>query len=162
MLKEKKALEILSKRGLTLAVAESCTGGLLANRITNIPGSSQVFLSGIIAYSNEAKNRLLKIPESVIQAKGAVSYETAKLMAVNIAKLSGAAIAIAITGIAGPTGGTKEKPQGTVFIALAGKNKKLCRKFYFKGNRSTIRRKTALKALELCAHLLPLSYRKKS
>jgi len=163
MLKEKKALEILSKRGLTLAVAESCTGGLLANRITNIPGSSQVFLSGIIAYSNEAKNRLLKIPESVIQAKGAVSYETAKLMAVNIAKLSGAAIAIAITGIAGPTGGSKAKPVGTVFIALASGKKAIAQKFHFSGNRLQIKRKTTEKALDMllkfirCGHLSRLS-----
>ncbi|OGX25075.1 MAG: hypothetical protein A3J51_02210 [Omnitrophica WOR_2 bacterium RIFCSPHIGHO2_02_FULL_45_21] len=149
MLKEKKALEILSKRGLTLAIAESCTGGELANRITNIPGSSQVFLLGIIAYSNQAKNRLLKIPKSVIQAKGAVSYETVKLLAVNIAKLSGAAIGMAITGIAGPTGGSKAKPIGTVLIALASDKKAIAQIFHFSGNRLQIKRMASEKALDM-------------
>lgn len=149
MLKEKKALKILGKRGLTLAIAESCTGGELTNRITNIPGSSQVFLLGIITYSNEAKNQLLKIPKSVIQAKGAVSYETAKLMAASIAQLSGAAIGIAITGIAGPTGGSKAKPIGTVFIALAEGKKAIAQKFHFSGNRLQIKRKAAGKALDM-------------
>lgn len=149
MLKEKKALEILSKKGLTLAIAESCTGGELANRITNIPGSSQVFLLGIIAYSNEAKNRLLKIPKSIIQAKGAVSYETAELMAVSIAQLSGAAIGMAITGIAGPTGGSKAKPIGTVFIALAEGKKTIAQKFHFSGKRREIKRMAAGKALDM-------------
>lgn len=149
MLKEKKALEILSKRGLTLAIAESCTGGELANRITNIPGSSRVFLLGIIAYSNEAKNRLLEIPKSVIQTKGAVSYETVKLMSVNIAKLSGAAIGMAISGIAGPTGGSRAKPVGTVFIALAKDKKAIARKFHFSGKRREIKIMAAGKALDM-------------
>lgn len=149
MLEEKRALEILSKRGLTLAVAESCTGGLLSHRITNIPGSSQVFLLGIIAYSNEAKNQLLEIPKSVIQAKGAVSYETVKLMAASIAQLSGAAIGIAITGIAGPTGGSKAKPIGTVFIALAEGKKAVAQKLHFSGNRLQIKRKAVDKALDM-------------
>lgn len=149
MLKEKKLLETLTEKKLTLAIAESCTGGLLANRITNIPGSSKVFLLGITAYSNEAKNRLLEIPKSIIQAKGAVSHETAKLMAVNIAKLSGAAIAIAISGIAGPTGGSKAKPVGTVFIALASDKKAIARKLHFSGNRLQIKRKATEKALDM-------------
>ena len=149
MLKEKKLLEILSKKKLTLAVAESCTGGALSNRLTNIPGSSRVFLLGIIAYSNEAKNKILKIPKSVIQAKGAVSSETAKLMAAKIAKLSGASIGIAITGIAGPAGASTDKPVGTVFIALASDKKALAEKFHFSGNRLQIKRKTTEKALDM-------------
>ena len=149
MLKEKKLLEILSKKKLTLAVAESCTGGALSNRLTNIPGSSRVFLLGIIAYSNEAKNKILKIPKSVIQAKGAVSSETAKLMAAKIAKLSGSSIGIAITGIAGPRGASKDKPVGTVFIAVASDKKIIAKKFYFSGNRLQIKIKTTEKALDM-------------
>lgn len=159
MLKEKKALEILSKRGLTLAIAESCTGGLLANRITDIPGSSKVFLLGITAYSNQAKKRLLKIPKSVIQTKGAVSYETAKLMAASITQLSGASIGIAITGIAGPDGGTKEKPVGTVFIGLSSGKKTLSKKFHFTGNRKEIKRKATDKALTMLLNYLAIHYK---
>src|SRR3989338_8151818 len=153
---------LLIKNRKNIAVAESCTGGLLSNLLTQTPGSSQYVILGIVAYSNQSKQGLLKIPTSLIAKKGAVSKEVALKMAESVRTLAKTDFGIAVTGIAGPTGGTKEKPQGTVFIALSGKNKKLCRKFYFKGNRSTIRRKTALKALELCAHLLPLSYRKKS
>lgn len=149
MLKEKKLLEILNERKLTLAIAESCTGGLLANRITNIPGSSQVFLLGIIAYSNTSKNKILKIPPPVIQAKGAVSPETAKLMAIKARRLIKSSIGIGITGIAGPAGGTKFKPVGTVFIAVSSNKKISVQRFHFSGNRLQIKRKATDKAIDM-------------
>jgi PncC family amidohydrolase len=149
MLREKELIEILIRKRLTLSTAESCTGGLLSHRLTNIPGSSKAFLCGIIAYSNASKTRILKIPPSVIQAKGAVSSETAKLMAVNARKTAGSSIGIAITGIAGPGGGTKLKPAGTVFIAISLRGKTYAQEFHFSGNRLQIKRKSADKAIDM-------------
>lgn len=149
MLKEKKLVELLIRKQLTLSTAESCTGGLLSHRLTNIPGSSKAFLCGIIAYSNASKTRILKIPPSVIQAKGAVSPETAKLMAINARRLIKSSIGIAITGIAGPGGETKFKPAGTVFIAISLLGKTRTRKFHFYGSRLQIKRKSADKAMDM-------------
>lgn len=149
MLKERKLIELLIRKLLTLSTAESCTGGLLSHRLTNIPGSSKAFLCGIIAYSNTSKTRILKIPPSVIQAKGAVSSETAKLMAINARRLINSSIGIAITGIAGPGGGTKFKPVGTVFIAISLRGKTHTRKFHFSGSRLQIKRKSADKAMDM-------------
>ena len=139
----------LIKNKKTIAIAESCTGGLLSSFLTHISGSSQYFILGVIAYSNQAKARVLKIPTSLILKKGAVSYAVAKKMAQAVRKLARADLGIGITGIAGPTGGTPQKPVGTVFICIDTKNKKLCRKFQFKGNRTAIRKKTALTALKV-------------
>ena len=139
----------LLKRPKTLAVAESCTGGLLSKLLTDIPGSSKYFTLGVVAYSNKAKERILKVPSSIIAKKGAVSYEVAQRMAEAARKLIKADIGIGITGIAGPSGSSQGKPVGTVFIALDTKNNKICEKFHFMGNRASIREKTALKALEL-------------
>lgn len=111
---------LLVSRGLTLAAAESCTGGLLAQRITGVPGSSRYFLEGAVTYSNEAKIARLDVPPALIESHGAVSADVAEAMAVGIRARTGARIGIAITGIAGPSGGTPEKPVGLVFIALAG------------------------------------------
>jgi nicotinamide-nucleotide amidase len=110
----------LTERKQTLAVAESCTGGYLANRLTNIPGASQVFLGGFLTYSNQAKQQLLGIPGEILATHGAVSEPTARAMAEGARTRLGATYALAVTGIAGPTGGTAEKPIGTVYIALAG------------------------------------------
>jgi len=139
----------LIKNKKTVAVAESCTGGLLSNLLTRISGSSKYFILGIVAYSNKTKENILKIPAQLIAKKGAVSREAAKIMAQAVRKLAKTDFGIGITGIAGPTGATPKKPIGTVFIAIDSKDKKVCQRFLFKGNRNTIREKAALKALEL-------------
>ena len=149
MLAEEKLIKTLKKNNYSLSIAESCTGGLLANRLTNIPGSSVVFLLGIIAYSNSAKNKILKIPRKIIQNYGAVSLTTARLMSENARKLGNSSLGVGITGLAGPGGAAQDKPVGTVFIALSSKNKSLVNKFHFKGNRREIKRKTAQKALQM-------------
>ncbi len=154
MLPEEKLLKTLVKHSLTLTVAESCTGGLLANRITNIPGSSKVFLLGLVTYSNKAKTKILKIPARLISARGAVSREVAKAMAINARKISGASLGIGITGIAGPEGGIKEKPIGTVFICVSSKAKTLTRKYQFSGTRLEIKRKSTDKAISILLELI--------
>ena len=133
----------------TIAVAESCTGGLLSGLLTQITGSSQYFILGVVTYSNKAKEVVLKIPHTLITKKGAVCAEVCLKMAQSVKKLAKADFGIGITGIAGPTGGSSQKPVGTVFIAIESKSKKLCKKFHFTGSRSAIRKKAALKALEL-------------
>lgn len=110
---------LLRSRGATLAVAESLTGGLICDRITDIPGSSDYFMAGAIAYSNESKVETLGVPEGVMRDRGAVSYETAKLMAEGVKGRFKTTFGLAVTGIAGPTGGSPQKPVGTVYIALA-------------------------------------------
>lgn len=109
---------MLREAQLTLAVAESCTGGLLAHHITNVPGSSNYFLGGVVAYANEAKLRLLNVPCEVIEQHGAVSWQTALAMARGVRQLLRADVALSITGIAGPTGGTPEKPIGLMYLGL--------------------------------------------
>jgi len=145
---------LLSKSRKNIAVAESCTGGLLSNLLTQISGSSRYFVLGVVAYSNRAKENILKIPANIIIKYGAVSKDIATLMAKSVRALAKTDFGIGVTGIAGPDGGTKEKPVGTVFIALESKNKKLCKKFHFTGIRLTIRKKAALKALELLRALI--------
>jgi len=145
---------LLIKNKQTIAVAESSTGGLVSNLLTQASGSSRYFLLGIVAYSNQAKIKILEIPSSLIAKKGAVSYEIAKRMAQSVRLLAKADYGIGITGIAGPSGGTKTKPVGTVFIAVNAKDKKICKKFLFKGARLTVKRKTALKALELLRSII--------
>lgn len=125
----------LVEKKLTIAVAESCTGGLIANRLTDVSGSSAYFERGLVTYSNEAKIQMLGVPADVIEKYGAVSEETARLMAEGVRKLSGCALGLASTGIAGPTGGTKEKPVGTVYIALADARQTLCRHSAFRWDR---------------------------
>jgi nicotinamide-nucleotide amidase len=142
-----KIHKLLIARGKTLSIAESCTGGLLSSLLTKLPGSSQYFIFGAITYSDQAKVSILKIPSSLIRRKGAVSDKVAILMAKTD-------FGIGITGIAGPTGATPHKPVGTVFIAISSKNKILCKKLKFRGNRQNIIKKSALKALRLLQALL--------
>ncbi|MCK9362556.1 MAG: competence/damage-inducible protein A [Syntrophales bacterium] len=127
--------KILTERKLTLSTAESCTGGLIANRLTDIPGSSAFFERGAVSYSNESKVALLGIPEGVISAHGAVSEETARLMAEGIRRSAGTDLGLSVTGIAGPDGGTVEKPVGTTFIALATGDQTFCRHYAFRWDR---------------------------
>ncbi len=142
--REEEAIEsaigkILEEKKLRIAVAESCTGGLLANRITNVSGSSNYFECGVVSYSNNSKSYLLKVPEKLIKKHGAVSQQVALAMAKGARVISGADIGIAITGIAGPTGGTPSKPVGTVHIALSSKDKTIHQSFHFLGNRTLIK-----------------------
>lgn len=149
--------KMLARKRQTLAIAESATGGLIANRITNISGSSRYFKTGIIAYSNKAKTDLLKVPPDKIKKYGAVSKEVALLMAKGIKKLSQAEVAIGVTGIAGPTGATGKKPVGLVYIAVVTDKKKTVKKYRFIGNREEIKLQASSTALDLlraaCAHL---------
>jgi len=142
---------LLTEKKLTLAVAESCTGGLITDRLTDVPGSSVFLERGVIAYSNEAKTSLLDVPEDVLKNFGAVSEQVAVLMAEGARNIGGCDLGIATTGIAGPTGGTEEKPAGTVFIALADGRKTICRHYSFRWDRrrnKTITSQTALMMLK--------------
>jgi competence/damage-inducible protein CinA-like protein len=147
---EEVIVQRLKERKETLGVAESCTGGLLSHRLTNVPGASQVFLAGYVTYSNEAKSDLLKVDPFLIQKHGAVSKEVACAMADGARVRSGATHAIATTGIAGPDGGSAEKPVGTVFVGLAvGKADAKARKFFFPTDRETFKQMVAQAAFEL-------------
>lgn len=150
----KQTHTILLKRKYTIAVAESCTGGLLAQLLTEFSGSSKYLLLGVIAYSNKAKEKILRIPPILLSKHGAVSPEVASGMAKSVRNLAGADYGIGVTGIAGPTGGTPAKPVGTVFIAVAGKHIMICKKFHFAGKRYTVRKKTALASLGILKNLL--------
>ena len=149
--------KILIRKNKTIAVAESCTGGLLSNLLTNIPGSSQYFLLGIVAYSNQAKISLLKVPIMIIKRYGAVSNEVSQLMSQNVRKISSADYGIGITGIAGPTRGASKKPIGTVFISIATKNKVATKRFHCLGRRLEVKRKAVIKTLSILKRLLKKS-----
>lgn len=139
---------LLQGCGLTLALAESCTGGMIAQRITAISGSSRYFLEGAVTYSNEAKTGRLGIDAALIQEKGAVSREVAAAMAKGIRHAAGSGLGLAVTGIAGPDGGTDDKPVGTVFISLAAPDGCWTKRFQFNGSREEIRVVTAWTALD--------------
>lgn len=141
--------ETLREKKATIAVAESCTGGLISDRITNVPGSSAYFERGIVAYSNQAKIDYLGVSEKILEDHGAVSSETAMAMASGIKKAANATFGLAVTGIAGPGGGTAEKPVGLVYIALAGPYGTEVSGFRFDGDRAGIKAKTAEAALSL-------------
>jgi PncC family amidohydrolase len=140
---------LLVEQGLTLATAESCTGGLVAHRITNVPGSSTYYLGGFIAYANEAKEALLGVRHETLLAHGAVSEETAREMARGARQRIGAAIGVSVTGIAGPTGGTPDKPVGLVYIALSTSEAELCEHHIWQGNRLKNKEQSAQAALQL-------------
>jgi nicotinamide-nucleotide amidase len=138
----------LREQGLTLGVAESCTGGLIGHRITNISGSSDYFLGGVISYSNEAKMDLLRVPQETLAARGAVSPETALAMAEGVKKVFRADVGLSVTGIAGPTGGSPEKPVGTVYIGLATPREVEWFHYLFHGDREEIKILSAQMALD--------------
>ncbi len=127
--------ELLTERKLTLAVAESCTGGLIVSRLTDVSGSSDYLERGLVTYSNAAKISMLGVPAEIIEKHGAVSEETARLMAEGVRRLAGTDLGLSSTGIAGPTGGSPEKPVGTVYIALADSQKTICRHYAFRWDR---------------------------
>jgi nicotinamide-nucleotide amidase len=142
--------EILKQKKLTLAVAESCTGGLLAHRITNVPGSSEYFERGVVSYSNQSKVDVLGVDNILIESKGAVSAEVVRSMAEGVRKLANTDLGVGISGIAGPTGGSSEKPVGTVFIGISCKNKEtFSRRYQFRGTREEIKIVSSEAALDL-------------
>ncbi|MDD4873146.1 MAG: CinA family protein [Kiritimatiellae bacterium] len=152
---ENKVGQLLLDQGLTLAVAESCTGGLVGHRITSVAGSSKYFTGGVIAYSNEVKIRELGVQRDVLSRYGAVSRPVARQMALGLRRRFGVDIAVAVTGIAGPGGGSAAKPVGLVFIAVAGGGgKNLVRRFEFKGRRIAIKNTSSQAALELLRDFL--------
>ena len=154
-----KVSDELKKHQVTIATAESCTGGLLAHTLTNVSGSSEYFNRGVICYSNTAKMELLGVPEQLLTNYGAVSKQVAAAMAKAIQQRAQVDIGIATTGIAGPTGGTKDKPVGLVFIGVSTKDTIVVKEFLFSGDRLNNKDSTCTAALEL---LLETIYRKKS
>ena len=145
-----KLVKLLHNKKLKISFAESCTGGLLSSTITSIGGSSKVFTIGLVTYSNQSKINTLKVPKKIIIKYGAVSYETCLSMVKNLNKISKTNISLSITGVAGPKGGTKQKPVGLVFIGIKKGNKTLIKKHLFKNKkRVSIQKSTVNKALNL-------------
>ncbi len=140
--------KLLIQKSLTISVAESCTGGLIGHMITSVPGSSAYFMGGIISYSNQAKSDLLSISPDMLKQYGAVSGETAREMAKGVRERFNTDIGLSVTGIAGPDGGTKEKPVGTVYMGLSFDKELISLKYLFKGTREQIKQQTAERAIE--------------
>ena len=151
---EEKIIKLLKNKQKTLSIAESCTGGLMAVRLTDVPGSSAVLMLGVVTYSNEAKVKVLGIPENLIKKKGAVCDDVAMAMAANVRKIHNTDFGIGITGIAGPGGATKTKPVGLVYIAVATKIENLCLQYEFTGTRTQIRQKASTEAMKLLLEFL--------
>jgi nicotinamide-nucleotide amidase len=149
---------LLLERRLTVSMAESCTGGLVGHRLTNIAGSSRYVERGVVVYSNQAKEQLLGVPEEMLRAHGAVSAPVAEAMAAGICRISGSACGIAVTGIAGPDGGTPAKPVGTVFIGVAAPGpdgpRITVRRFRFPGGREAVKWQSSQAALDLLRRAL--------
>ncbi len=154
MLIEKKIARLLIAQKKTLSVAESCSGGLLCHRLTNIPGSSNFLKLGLVVYSNDAKIKFLKISIQTLKKHGAVSQTVARQMAGNVRKIFKTDFGIAITGIAGPGGGSPAKPVGLTFIALSTNKKIVCRKFVFQGNRLSIKSQTVTQSFKMLLKFL--------
>ena len=149
-----KTVKLLTNKKLKVSFAESCTGGLLSSAITSISGSSKIFALGLITYSNQAKINTLKVPKKIIIKHGAVSYETCLYMVKNLHKITKTNISVSITGVAGPKGGSKQKPVGLVYIGIKKGNKTLVKKYLFKNKkRNSIQRTTVNKALNLILSL---------
>ncbi len=150
-----KVVKLLIKKRLKISFAESCTGGLLSSYITSISGSSKVFTVGLVTYSNEAKIRILKVPTRIIMKYGAVSHETCLFMVKNLNKVSKTNISLSITGVAGPKGGTKQKPVGLVYIGIKKGNKILVKKCFFRSKkRILIQRATVNQALKMILKII--------
>ena len=151
---EKIIGELLREKNLTIACAESCTGGLLTSKLTDVAGSSAYVQGSIVSYSNEVKNKILRVKTETLKNFGAVSYETAFEMAANVRDILGTDIGVGITGIAGPDGGTAEKPVGTVYISVADKNNVSVKKFNFSGTRTEIKNQSAQSAMAMLEQIL--------
>jgi len=149
-LKLKKIVRLLKKKKIKISFAESCTGGLLSSAITSVSGSSKVFNLGLVAYSNESKIKVLKISKKLIRKYGAVSEQVCKAMAKNVSKIGKTNMSISITGIAGPSGGTKQKPVGLIYVGIKRANKVKVNKHLFKNKgRLYIQKATVNKSLDL-------------
>ena len=145
-----KLIYLLRKKRLKLAIAESCTGGMFSSAITSVSGSSKIFTMGLVTYSNESKTSILKVPKKIIQKHGAVSIQCCLSMVNNLNKISKSKVCVSITGIAGPSGGTKQKPVGLVYIGVKNGKKVIVSKSQFKNRgRSSIQKATVKKSLEL-------------
>ena len=145
-----KIVKLLKKKKLKISVSESCTGGMFSSVLTSVSGSSKVFTMGLVTYSNQSKNRLLKVPKQIIKKHGAVSIQCCFSMVNNLSKISKSNVGVSITGIAGPSGGTKQKPVGLVYIGVKRANKVKINRFLFKNkSRSNVQRAAVKKALEL-------------
>jgi nicotinamide-nucleotide amidase len=154
---EELVLDACREQGLTLATAESCTGGMVAQRLTSVPGSSRVFLGGVVAYADEVKAAELGVPRELLERHGAVSAETAAAMATGALERLGASVAVSVTGIAGPDGGSAEKPVGLVYLHAESPSGSRSVDFVFPGDREGIRRRAAVTALHLVRRLLTQS-----
>ena len=151
---EAVVLSLCRARGLSLATAESCTGGMVAERLTSVPGSSDVFVGSVVAYADEVKARELGVAEAVLREHGAVSAETAAAMAQGVRRRLGADVGVSVTGIAGPGGGSEQKPVGLVYVHAAGPDGELAYDFSFGGDRESIRRRATVSALHLARRLV--------
>ena len=150
-----KIVKLLKKRRLKLSFAESCTGGMLSSAITSISGSSKVFSLGLVTYSDQSKNHVLKVPKQIIRKHGAVSIQCCFTMVNNLSKFSKSNIAVSITGIAGPGGGTKQKPVGLVYVGIKRGNKVKVNRYLLKNKgRSSVQRAAVKKALELILNIV--------
>jgi len=151
---EESIVRLLKKHDLTVATAESCTGGLVAARIVNAPGASEVFKEGFVTYSNKAKRKNLDVSKATIKKYGAVSKETAREMAMGGVFATGSDLCVAVTGIAGPDGGTEEKPVGLVYVACCFGDKVTVEKYQFKGSRAKVREQSVVRALDLVRRMV--------
>jgi len=150
-----RVIKLLEKKRLKISFAESCTGGLLSSSITSISGSSKVFSLGLVTYSNQAKINILKVPKRIIMKHGAVSYETCFYMVKNLSKMSKTNICVSITGVAGPMGGTKEKPVGLVYIGIKKGYKIIVKKNLFKNkNRNSIQKSSVNQAFKMILNII--------
>ena len=150
----KKIIALIKRKKMKLAIAESCTGGMLSSAITSVSGSSKVFAMGLVTYSNQAKTDILKIPQKIIKKYGAVSVQCCLAMVNNLSKISKSKVCISITGIAGPKGGSKQKPVGLVYIGVKIGKKVIVNKYNFKNiSRAFIQKQTVKKALNLLINL---------
>ncbi len=150
----KRLFDNCLKRKLIITTAESCTGGMLASSIVSISGSSNIFHSSIVTYSNEMKSKMLKIPIELIEKNGAVSEIVVYNMASNVLNLMKADLSIAVTGIAGPSGGSESKPVGLVLIGIGTSKKIITKKYFFRGNRLEIRKETTFESLKLANRII--------
>ena len=151
----KKIVSILKRKKLKMAVAESCTGGMLSSAITSVSGASKVFLMGLVTYSNQSKMNILKVPKKIIQTHGAVSVQCCLSMVNNLSKISNNKLCISVTGIAGPKGGSKQKPVGLVYIGIKKDKIVKINRYVFKNRgRNYIQKATVNKALKLTHNLL--------
>ena len=152
---KKKIISLIKKKKMKLAIAESCTGGMLSSTITSVSGSSKVFTMGLVTYSNQAKTSILKVPQKIIKKHGSVSVQCCLAMVNNLSKISNSKVCVSITGIAGPKGGSKQKPVGLVYIGIRVGKKVIVNKCNFKNKgRAYIQRQTVKKSLNLLLRLI--------